>query len=395
MRQLRVVLPTAIAVAACAAGAAPAVGATWTIVPARRSGAGACCWRRRASATSAWAVGGNGDGSSSARTARRWTAVTSPEPARPQQPEQLGDAQRSRCDISRQRVRGRRRQRRGGGTVQRHELDHDLGPEPRRLMCSTTSRRSPHRRVGGRPQTPTFNGLTLARHWQGSSWDKVATPSPGTRDNTLLRSRAARRRRLGGRLVAQPALRQPHEAITGDALNGTPGAASRARLGAQTVLEDVVALSPTKRGRSATRAAPARSCCTGTARAGPHAPAPALSSLTASPRCRPSHLGERERHRRELPCRQLARLGLDDSHAPAPFGRGTPQLSGMAAARSRHRVGAGPCGTAPTAPATRSPSARRTADLSDEVDQGWGGLWRPSPAQGARRPAAWPAGHRC
>src|SRR5262249_14921497 len=34
--------------------------------------------------------------------------------------------------------------------------------------------------------TPTFNGLTLARHWNGSSWTPAATPSPGTRDNHLL-----------------------------------------------------------------------------------------------------------------------------------------------------------------------------------------------------------------
>src|SRR3954471_12157620 len=40
MRLLRAVPPTAIAVAACALGVAPAVGATWTNVPSQAVGSG-------------------------------------------------------------------------------------------------------------------------------------------------------------------------------------------------------------------------------------------------------------------------------------------------------------------------------------------------------------------
>src|SRR4051812_23377144 len=64
MRHPRVILPTAIAVAAaCAASATPALAATWTNVPSQAVGSGSALADADAlSASSAWAVGGNGDG---------------------------------------------------------------------------------------------------------------------------------------------------------------------------------------------------------------------------------------------------------------------------------------------------------------------------------------------
>src|SRR4051794_21325460 len=79
MRNLRVGLPTAIVAAACLLGARPAIGATWTNVPSQAIGSGSSLADADAlSPTSAWAVGGNGDGVVERYDGSRWSAVATP-----------------------------------------------------------------------------------------------------------------------------------------------------------------------------------------------------------------------------------------------------------------------------------------------------------------------------
>ena len=153
MRHLRVVLPTAIAVAAaCGVGAAPTMGATWTNVPSQAVGSGSALGDVDAlSPTSAWAVGGNGDGIVERYDGTRWSAVGHPEPA--VQPDQLGDAQRRRRDLRHHRLGGRGGERRGGrAALERLELEQGAGRDPVGLLERTQRRQGilRHRRLGRR-----------------------------------------------------------------------------------------------------------------------------------------------------------------------------------------------------------------------------------------------------
>jgi hypothetical protein len=103
-------------------------------------------------------------------------------------PDQLGDAPRRRCHLGDQRARSRGGQRR----IRRTALERvELEQSPRRNTVELRERTSDIKAFSAADAwavgriAPTFNGLTLVEHWQGSSWTQVASPSPGTRDNTL------------------------------------------------------------------------------------------------------------------------------------------------------------------------------------------------------------------
>ena len=65
---------------------------------------------------------------------------------------------------------------------------------------------------------PTLNGLTLVEHWQGSSWTQVTSPTPAPRNTLTAVARQRAQRRLGGRVLARSAVRQPSAPLADRAL---------------------------------------------------------------------------------------------------------------------------------------------------------------------------------
>src|SRR3954451_17310781 len=112
MRAPRVILPTAIVAAACAVGAAPALADTWTNVPSQAVGSGSALEDADAlSATSAWAVGGNGDGIVERYDGGAWSAIANAEAGLG--PDRLRAAARRRRRLRDQCAGGRGGQRSG------------------------------------------------------------------------------------------------------------------------------------------------------------------------------------------------------------------------------------------------------------------------------------------
>ena len=131
--------------------AGPASAATWTIVPSQAVGSGSVLFGVDAlSATMRGRSGGSGNGLVERWDGTRWAAVASPDLLDHSNPNSWATLNAVDAVSADQRVRGRRRQRRRGGAVQRHELEHDLGPEPRRrraqrrqgVLCPPTRGRS-------------------------------------------------------------------------------------------------------------------------------------------------------------------------------------------------------------------------------------------------------------
>jgi hypothetical protein len=184
MRHPRLLLPTAIAVA-CALSASPAAASSWTNVPSRAVGSGSALEDADAlSATSAWAVGGNGDGLVERYDGTAWSAIATPKLASGPTGWALlhgVDAVSASSALAVGEANGAAAALRWNGS--------SWSKVP--VTASSTSALRDIKAFSatdawavGRT-APTLNGLTLIEHWQGSSWTQVASPSPGTRDNTL------------------------------------------------------------------------------------------------------------------------------------------------------------------------------------------------------------------
>ena len=373
MRHPRVVLPAAIAVAAaCGVGAAPTMGATWTNVLSQAVGSGSALGDADAlSPTSAWAVGGNGDGIVERYDGTRWSAVATPSLLSARPAGRCSTASTPSPPPARWRSERPTAWRpRCAGTAR---AGARCPSRPRRAprARSTTSRHSPRHDAWAVGRiAPTFNGLTLIERWQGSSWTQVASPSPGTRDNTLTDVAGSAPNDLwavGYSRDLPYGNRARHSLIEhydGSAWSRVPSP----DVDTQTVLYGVAALSSTNAwavGYASNKGAVVM-------RFDGHSwtatTLPQLSSLTAICRAvRLRHLGRGLRHRRQRRARQLARLGLDDHPGAGPDRRGHAVAHRARRGRSLHRARVGSVGTAPTAPAALWPSARRTADRSQEV----------------------------
>ena len=188
MRQLRVVLPAAMAVvAACLVGAAPTMGATWTNVPSQAVGSGSALSDADAlSSTSAWSVGGNGDGIVERYDGTRWSAV--PAPPLLSSPTSWAtlngvDALSATTALAVGEA--------NGVAAALHWNGSSWSKVPAATPSGSSSALNDVKAFSATDAwavgrvAPTFNGLTLIERWQGSSWTQVASPSPGTRDNTL------------------------------------------------------------------------------------------------------------------------------------------------------------------------------------------------------------------
>src|SRR4051794_17862556 len=187
MRHLRVVLPTAIAVAACAAGAAPPVGATWTNLPSQAIGSGSALDDADAlSATAAWAVGGNGDGIVERYDGTSWKAVATPTLlSSPTSWAMLHgvDAVSAASALAVGEANGAAAALGWNGSSWSKVSVATPSGSSSALNAVKAFSATDAWAVGR--VVPSFNGLTLIERWQGSSWKQVASQSPGTRDNTL------------------------------------------------------------------------------------------------------------------------------------------------------------------------------------------------------------------
>jgi hypothetical protein len=188
MRHPRLVLPIAtVMVAACAVSAAPAPGATWTNVPSQAVGSGSALDDTDAlSTTSAWAVGGNGDGIVERYNGSAWSAVATPTLlSGPTSWAMLHgvDAVSATSALAVGEANGAAAALRWNGSS--WSKSPVATPSGSASALSDVKAFSTTDAWAVGRIAPTFNGLTLIEHWQGSSWTQVASPSPGTRDNTL------------------------------------------------------------------------------------------------------------------------------------------------------------------------------------------------------------------
>jgi hypothetical protein len=187
MRHPRVVLLAAILAAACGVGAAPAAGATWTNVPSQAVGPGSALGDADAlSPTSAWAVGGNGDGIVERYDDTRWSTFASPSLlSSPTSWAMLNgvDAVSATSALAVGEANGTAAALRWDGSSWRKVPVATPAGAASALNDVKAFAAGDAWAVGR--IAPTFNGLTLIERWQGSAWAQVASPSPGTRDNTL------------------------------------------------------------------------------------------------------------------------------------------------------------------------------------------------------------------
>lgn len=315
--------------------AGPASAATWTIVPSQAVGSGSVLFGVDAlSATSAWAVGGSGNGLVERWDGTRWAAVTSPDLLDHSNPNSWAalNAVDATSATNAFAVGG------GNGAVAERfdgtSWTTTSVPSPGGDVLNDVKAFSPTDAWAVGRSTPTFNGLTLARHWQGSSWAKVATPSPGTRDNTLLS--------VAGTSPADVwavgwSRNLPYGNRTKQSLvlhwNGSAWSrVTSPNLGAQTVLEDVVALSPTDAWAVGYASGSGALALHWNGTSWTTAPAPALGSLDAVSALSASNLwasGSDSEGRLQFANWRGSSWTL--TPAPAPGGAGTPQLTGMAA----------------------------------------------------------------
>jgi hypothetical protein len=175
--------------------AAPAsAAATWTVVPSQAVGSGSGLSDVDAlSATDAWAVGGSGNGLIERWNGTRWSVVASPDlvgdHSNPSNSASLSAVDATSASnafaVGTANVFGGS----GGGAVAERfngtSWSKTSVPSPAGQSFADVKAFSASDAWAIGRSAPSFNGLTLARHWQGSSWAQVATPSPGTRDNVL------------------------------------------------------------------------------------------------------------------------------------------------------------------------------------------------------------------
>jgi hypothetical protein len=192
-RFLAKALAAAAVLAALIAG--PAAAATWTIVPSQAVGSGSVFSGVDAqSATDAWAVGGSGNGLVERWNGTRWATIASPDiigdHTNPSNTAGLAAVDATSPTNAFAVGASHLFSGPGGGAVaerfdgaswSKTAVANPAGGSLNDVKAFSAT----DAWAVGRSATSSL-GSTLARHWQGSSWAQVATPSPGTRDNTLL-----------------------------------------------------------------------------------------------------------------------------------------------------------------------------------------------------------------
>ena len=179
----------AVAVVTGAASAAPAAAATWSVMPSQAVGSGSALTGIDAlSATDGWAVGGSGNGLVERWNGTRWASWPSPDlitdHSNPSNVAILNavDATSTSNAVAVGNANGGAVALRFNGTNwSTTTVPNTAGDKLNDVQAFSAT----DAWAVGR-SAPTFNGLTLARHWNGSSWAQATTPSPGTRDNVLL-----------------------------------------------------------------------------------------------------------------------------------------------------------------------------------------------------------------
>jgi hypothetical protein len=254
-RVIAKVLAAAVVMGALIAG--PAAAATWTIVPSQAVGTGSVLSGIDAlSTTDAWAVGGSGNGLVERWNGTRWATVASPDligdHSNPNNSAGLSAIDATSATnafaVGTANVFGGS----GGGAVALRfngtAWSKTTVPNATGQSFSDVQAFSATDAWAVGHSMPSVTGLTLARHWQGSSWTQVATPSPGTRDNVLTAVAGTSPSdvwAVGYYRDLPYGNRARHSLV----LHWNGSAWSRVTSpdvgNAQTVLEDVVALSPT------------------------------------------------------------------------------------------------------------------------------------------------------
>jgi len=241
----------AVAVVTGAASAAPSAAATWTVVPSKAVGSGSALSGVDAlSATDAWAVGGSGSTGLVERwNGTSWATFPSPNLADPSNPSNFAllsavDATSASNAVAVGTANGSAVALRFNGT----SWSTTTVPSAAANKLNDVQAFSATDAWAVGRSAPTFNGLTLARHWNGSSWAQAPTPSPGTRDNVLLAVSGTSSTdvwAVGWYRDLPYGNRTQHSLV----LHWNGSAWSRVASpdvgDAQTVLKDVVALSPT------------------------------------------------------------------------------------------------------------------------------------------------------
>ena len=160
---------------------------TWTNVPSQAVGSGSALADADAlSASSAWAVGGNGDGIIERYDGSAWSAVATPSLlSGPTSWAMLHgvDTISATSALAVGEANGVAVALRWNGSSW-SKVPVATPPGSASALSDIKAFAATNAWAVGRI-APTFNGLTLIEHWQGSSWSQVASPSPGTRDNTL------------------------------------------------------------------------------------------------------------------------------------------------------------------------------------------------------------------
>ena len=179
-----------------------------------------------------------------------------------------------------------------------------------------------------------MQGEDAARHWQGSSWAKVATPSPGTRDNTLLSVAGTSPADLWavGWSRNLPYGNRTKQSLVLHWNGSTWSRVTSPNLGAQTVLKDVIALSPTDAWAVGYASGSGALALHWNGTSWTTATPPALGSLDTVSALSASNLwasGSDSEGRLQFANWRGSSWTL--TPAPAPGGAGTPQLTGMAA----------------------------------------------------------------
>jgi hypothetical protein len=341
----------ALAAAAILVGlmAGPAAAATWTIVPSQAVGSGSVLSGIDAlSATDAWAVGGSGNGLVEHWNGTNWATVASPDligdHSNPSNTAGLSAVDATSATnafaVGSAHVFGTSSS--GGAVALRFNgtsWSKTTVPGPAGQSLNDVKAFSPTDAWAvGHGGTSTL-GLTLARHWQGSSWTQVATPSPGTRDNVLLGVAGTSPSdvwAVGWYRDLPYGNRAQHSLV----LHWNGSAWSRVTSpdvgNAQTVLKDVIALSPTDAWAvgytddfgGATRATALH--WNGTSWT--VSPAPALGTLDAVTALSPTDIwasGTDANGR--LQFANWRGSGWTVTAAPTPSGTGTPALTTLSA----------------------------------------------------------------